>query len=228
LHKTQMPLPGLPLPVPNHSITDLPIPGLEFTTLPKPKIGDIKKGWAIGKKCKKGYFVWSACSTCTTERWVRLEKGLPLNELCHVCAMRKVGKIKSMENNPHWRGGRKTKGNYIMVKLAPDDFFYAMCNKEGYAYEHRLVMARHLGRCLQPWEIVHHKGIKFPKGSLENKQHNVIENLQFVTDDRHRQITIMELKIDRLLEGQRELMQEIRLLRLQNKILLEREGYPHV
>lgn len=83
-----------------------------------------------------------------------------------------------------------------------------------YVLEHRLVMAKHISRCLQPWEIVHHKGTKYPMGSVKDKQDNRIENLQLVTDDRHKQITILEAKIKRLLEKQDKLLEEIAKLRV--------------
>lgn len=41
-------------------------------------------------------------------------------------------------------------------------------------------MAKHLGRCLHKWELVHHKGVHHPLGSLENKQDNSIENLMII------------------------------------------------
>ena len=64
----------------------------------------------------------------------------------------------SLEKNPAWKGGIvKSQAGYIRIKLASDDPFYAMCDSEGYVYEHRLVVARSLGRCLTKNEVVHHR-----------------------------------------------------------------------
>ena len=100
-----------------------------------------------------------------------------------------------------WKGGRLvTAKGYIYILLQPDDLFYSMAYR-GYVYEHRLVVAKALGRCLLSWEIVHHKHDKYPAGSIEDKQDNRYpENLQLVTDERHNQITILENKIKHLEE----------------------------
>jgi hypothetical protein len=80
--------------------------------------------------------------------------------------------------NKNWKGGktRDSKDGYVFVYLYPDDFFYHMARR-GYVREHRLIMAKHLNRCLQNWEVVHHKnGIK---------NDNRIENLELSTSHSH-------------------------------------------
>jgi len=166
---------------------------------------EIKKGKEIGRK-GNSYYAWKACPDCRKERWVMLRRGKPTSLRCHACA----GKAQRGDKNYNWHGGKTiTGGGHIRVKLSPTDFFYSMANSNGYALEHRLVMAKHLGRCLQPWEIVHHKN--------HNKKDNQIENLQLVSDDRHRQITILETKIDKQTQLIEDLRKEIRLLRWQLK-----------
>jgi len=172
-------------------------------------IGEIRRARDIGYTGRDGFnkFIWHACVKCGKERWVRIIKDNPKNLRCHKCSLK--------GNGNRWKGGRtKTQDGYIQIKLQPDDFFYSMAQKTGYVFEHRLVVAKALGRCLQSWEIVHHK-----RGFAKD-DNRYPETLQLVTDDRHNQITILEMKIDKLLEGQRELKAEIKLLRFENKQLL--------
>lgn len=78
----------------------------------------------------------------------------------------------------YWKGGRFKQGKYITVKIYPDNPYYSMANSKGYVQEHRLVMAQHLGRCLEPWEIVHHR----PPG---DKTDNRYENLLLTSNENH-------------------------------------------
>lgn len=72
------------------------------------------------------------------------------------------------DKNPRWNGGRYlTTEGYVMVKV-PDGHHLAMKGKP-YAYEHRLVAEKKLGRRLKKGEIVHHRD--------ENRQHNEEENI---------------------------------------------------
>ena len=164
-----------------------------------PEMGEIRPAWEIGYKGTHK-FIWAACPDCGKERWVELEGGKPRNLRCRACAQK--GSLHS-----RWKGGKfvADKG-YILIKLSPDDFFYPMAKSNGYVLEHRLVVAKALGRNLHSWELVHHKHDKYPAGSKEDKADNRYpENLQLVSDDRHTQITILEKKITRLQKENKEL-----------------------
>lgn len=160
------------------------------------EIGEIKRANEINYKGKRNLFIWSACSNCGKERWVHSVGGKPTNLRCLQCGRK----------NLNLKSGRFVNSQgYVRIYIDPNDFFASMRTKDGYILEHRLVMAKHLGRCLHSWEIIHHlNGIK---------DDNRIENLQLVTEDRHKQITILENKIRKLIKVQDELKKEIRLLK---------------
>lgn len=172
--------------------------------------GTVVRGSEIGRahSCRGNLFIWNLCNTCNQGRWVNSRNGKPESLRCVSCSR----KAQKGEKNNNWRGGRTiVGGGYIRIKLQSDDFFYSMANYQGYVLEHRLVMARSLGRCLQDWELVHHKN--------HIKDDNRRENLQLTTDDRHKQITILEHKINNLLRQNVELQKEVRLLKWQMKDL---------
>lgn len=140
-----------------------------------PQIDEIKRARELGYR---GHFllVWHACIDCGKERWVQLHKGLPQRRRCRSCAIKLQPRPLGSKARS-WKSGRtKNSKGYILVKLQPDDFFYQMADHQGYVYEHRLVMAKHLGRCLQGWELVHHKGIRYK--DIRNKSDNLIDNLE--------------------------------------------------
>lgn len=109
-----------------------------------------------------------------------------------------------------WKGKKYSGSGYIYILLSLGDPMYSMANKKrGYVPEHRLVMARYLGRCLLKSEVVHHKnGIR---------DDNRLENLELFSPGKH---SVLSNICHRC-----ELRKEIRLLRWQIKQLQETLQY---
>jgi hypothetical protein len=79
--------------------------------------------------------------------------------------------------NGNWKGGRHVDGRgYINVRIEPDDPMFVMHRRASfngvaaYVFEHRLVMARYLGRPLQRHEDVHHINGARADNRIENLQ----------------------------------------------------------
>lgn len=150
-----------------------------------PQLGEIKNCQEIGYKGRSLKYIWSACVDCGKERWVlfRIHKGEPVSKRCSPCAA-KLQPHPLGAKSHKWKGGRyKNAQGYVEVWIDANDFFFPMVKSNGYVLEHRLVMARHLGRCLQPWELVHHKGIRYV--GVENRSDNLIDNLGLTTNGSH-------------------------------------------
>ena len=142
--------------------------------------------------------IWLACESCGTPRFTCARKP---TALCRSCASKKMRRDFNLNHaahkpdckchrcrigrgyflgpkNPGWAGGRiELSTGYVAVWVSPDDLMACMTwtqsGRKNYCLEHRLVMARHLGRPLEKHETVHHKnGIK---------QDNRLENLELWT-----------------------------------------------
>jgi len=132
---------------------------------------------------------------------------------CQPCTARFYGRCKAGEpikrgpSRKLWKGRGRAAGGYIWIHLTEDSYFFPMAMKTGFIKEHRLVMAQYLGRCLHPWEIVHHRN--------HIRDDNRIKNLYLTGQGEHTGLTVLETRITKL-------EKEVRLLRWQNKQLLQR------
>lgn len=127
------------------------------------------------------------CPLCEEKRAIICRSvSKPYTKLCGHCAT-----LKSHQDNPrigraeshyNWKGGiNLNKQGYVVCYVKKTHQFFPMAanshNAGGYILQHRLVMASHLGRCLQPYEIVHHLD--------GNRQNNDIANLKLTARNKH-------------------------------------------
>jgi len=176
-----------------------------------PKLGDLIQGKYINKS---GSYQWRSCPDCKRETWIQVRD--KYRERCLSCANTYIAKTHHGENHHNWKGGRhvNSKDGYIEVYLKENDKEFISMGKRRrkkarneylYVFEHRLVMAKHLGRCLEKWEIVHHIN--------GNKQDNRIENLELLQETKeHLPSMAMQQRI-------KELEKRATLLEAENALL---------
>ena len=155
-----------------------------------PKIGGIIHGRDLGKAGKYSAgkkVIYCKCPDCGRERWLTLR---PQNasgySRCQSCCGKEVS-AKWLphgrgENSPHWKGGKTLHHQgYVICWISEDSPYYPMATHRrwggGTIFEHRLVIAQSLKRCLERQEHVHHiNGIK---------SDNRLENLELISQSNH-------------------------------------------
>jgi len=186
-----------------------------------PELGEIHKAEELGYKSRRQKYIWHACEICGKERWVRVEKGKPSSHCCPICANAMRG--RRGDKHPTWKGGQHCYRGYVTVTLLPDDFFYPMADKQHHVMKHRLVMAKHLNRCLLSWEVVHHKNSIKDDNRLENLELLPSQKQHLPSTQWRRELTKRDKKIAAL-GNQLELQaQQIKLLQWHIKELNEQK-----
>jgi hypothetical protein len=176
----------------------------------KPYLGEIRRSDQIEGYAKiKTKYIYEECPNCHNQKWVQVSSKGKYPK-CRQC----MNRGKTGEKSGTWKGGRKINyAGYIMVRLYPDNPYYAMANTAGYVFEHRLVMAQYLCRCLEDWEMVHHRD--------SIKTHNTPENL-FVTDAKNHNILVEATLVN---QGKHIKAQDNRIEGLESRVtLLEAEN----
>jgi ssDNA-binding Zn-finger/Zn-ribbon topoisomerase 1 len=192
---------------------------------PQGKIGDKAKGRDIGKRRPNDDFEYVQCPECGRTRWAHAS-GLKTQQCrgrCRECGTRVNRTTNRMfkrgTDNVHWKGGRTAKkSGYVVMTVYPEDPLVAMAtlNIDDGTYhvlEHRYVMAKHLGRCLERGEVVHHINGK--------RADNRIENLRLYSNEAHSNRTELEQEVARTKAEAEEL--KARVAHLEAR-LANREG----
>lgn len=158
------------------------------------QFGDIKFGNELGLENTQKY-IYKKCDQCKQGYWIRLCDS-DKTKMCRTCY---DSHHHTGEEVFNWVGGHINNQGYRTVTISSDSPYYVMGQKHSgnisVIQEHRLVMAMSLGRPLEIWEMVHHKGTRYPIGSWEDKHDNRIENLSLESHGSHQGYTTLQYQI---------------------------------
>jgi len=112
--------------------------------------------------------------------------------------LEKIGPRKR-EKHPQWHGGIQDSraDGYLVVNLPDNSPFINMATRGNRVFQHRLVVAESLGRCLLPNEVVHHLN--------GNRTDNRLENLVVCDSSTHEKGTLVKLLRKRIKELEEKL-----------------------
>jgi hypothetical protein len=92
--------------------------------------------------------------------------------------LRSMARWNTGTKNGMWKGGRSIASNgYVLVRVGTD---HHLSDVRGYAYEHRLVAEKKLGRKLRKGEQIHHLN--------GNKQDNAPSNIEVMVSAAHHRV----------------------------------------
>lgn len=174
-----------------------------------PHLGEIQGGRKLGYRDGQ-LRIYSSCPCCGKERWVELRKASRTCKSCWKKGKPSNHRSEAQREEGLDRGTIIDRCGYCALLLSPNHPFFPMARQAGYVFEHRLVVAQAIGRCLLPSEIVHHKN--------RDKKDNRLENLELVSREEHRIITILENRL-------KYLEKRVTILEAENVLLRREEEY---
>ncbi len=105
------------------------------------------------------------------KRAMKCPHGNPIQRILRSAGIVIEKRLTAGEKHHAWKGGHHlSQDGYRRIRMKRSDPYHSMCAPNGYVLEHRLVMARALGRVLKSTESVHHID--------GNRENNELSNLQ--------------------------------------------------
>lgn len=143
-----------------------------------PQAGDSAKASVLG--LAGSYLMYfDPCAKCGKLRWVRKEAR---GTCCHRCGDKYTGPRR--DRHP---GSRYFSRGYALIYLEKGDPLRCMAKDDGWASEHRIVMARKVGRPLTQDDVVHHVN----GDRTDNRECNL---LLMTKQSHHSHLTIRDLQ----------------------------------